>query len=82
VNAVAFSPDGEQLAAAYGNSYIRLWNPDSGQQGGLGGGWLVTAAAVIAIVVSALAIAITVRELGPVNRWLSIPGRRLWRSCC
>ena len=83
MNAIAFSPDGKQLAAAYGNSTIRLWNPGNGQQGGLGiGGWPVGTASVIAILLSALAIAVTAREVGLVNKWAFIPGRRLWRFCC
>ena len=28
---VAFSPDGKLLAAAYGDGYVRLWNPVTGQ---------------------------------------------------
>jgi WD40 repeat protein len=28
---VAFSPDGKLLAAAYGDHYVRLWNPATGQ---------------------------------------------------
>jgi WD40 repeat protein/transcriptional regulator with XRE-family HTH domain len=31
VSAVAFSPDGKLLAAAYGDGYVRLWNPVTGQ---------------------------------------------------
>ena len=29
--AVAFSPDGKLLATGYGNGYVRLWNPATGQ---------------------------------------------------
>src|SRR5271165_853046 len=31
VNTVAFSPDRHLLAAAYGDGYVRLWNPATGQ---------------------------------------------------
>jgi WD40 repeat protein/transcriptional regulator with XRE-family HTH domain len=31
---VAFSPDGKLLAAAYGDGYVRLWNPVTGQPAG------------------------------------------------
>ncbi len=31
VNTVAFSPDSRLLAAAYGDGYVRLWNPVTGQ---------------------------------------------------
>ena len=31
VSAVAFSPDGHLLAAAYGDGYVRSWNPVTGQ---------------------------------------------------
>ena len=34
VNAVAFSPDSHLLAAAYGDGYVRLWNPVTGQAAG------------------------------------------------
>ena len=30
-SAVAFSPDGKLLATAYGDGYVRLWNPATGQ---------------------------------------------------
>ena len=30
-NGVAFSPDGKLLAAGYGDGYVRLWNPATGQ---------------------------------------------------
>jgi WD40 repeat protein len=32
---VAFSPDGKLLAAAYGDGYVRLWNPVTGQAAGV-----------------------------------------------
>ena len=32
--AVAFSPDGKLLATGYGNGYLRLWNPATGQATG------------------------------------------------
>jgi len=31
VAGVTFSPDGSLLAAAYGDGYVRLWNPATGQ---------------------------------------------------
>jgi len=31
---VAFSPDGTELAAAYGDGTVRLWNPAAGQPAG------------------------------------------------
>ena len=31
VQQAAFSPDGKRLAAAYGDGYVRLWNPATGQ---------------------------------------------------
>jgi WD40 repeat protein/transcriptional regulator with XRE-family HTH domain len=31
VSKVAFSPDGKLLAAAYGDGYVRLWNPVTGE---------------------------------------------------
>ena len=34
VNTVAFSPDSHLLAAAYGDGYVRLWNPVTGQAAG------------------------------------------------
>ena len=34
VSAAAFSPDGKLLAAAYGDGYVRLWNPVTGQAAG------------------------------------------------
>jgi transcriptional regulator with XRE-family HTH domain len=34
VNTVAFSPDSHLLAAAYGDGYVRFWNPVAGQAAG------------------------------------------------
>ncbi len=34
VSTVAFSPDGHLLAAAYGDGYVRLWDPVTGQAAG------------------------------------------------
>lgn len=82
-NGVAFSPDGSLLASAYGNGTLRLWNLDTGQHGGLAsGGWLVTTASVIAIVLAAFASVITMREIRLAGRRLPSAGRQLWRSCC
>ena len=80
---VAFSPDGNLLASAYGNGTLRLWHLETGQHGGLAsGGWLVTTASVTAIVLSALAAAVTTREIRRAGRRLPGTGRQLWRSCC
>jgi WD40 repeat protein/transcriptional regulator with XRE-family HTH domain len=35
VSAVAFSPDGKLLAAGYGDGYVRLWDPVTGQAAGV-----------------------------------------------
>jgi WD40 repeat protein len=35
VSGVAFSPDGKLLVAAYGDGYVRLWNPVTGQAVGV-----------------------------------------------
>jgi WD40 repeat protein len=35
VSGVAFSPDGTLLAAAYGDGYVRLWNPATRQPVGV-----------------------------------------------
>jgi WD40 repeat protein len=79
---VAFSPDGKLLASAYSNGTIRLWNPATGQPAGTAsGGWLVTAAAVIAIAVSMLAAAITTREIHFSSRRILRPGSKLWKYC-
>jgi WD40 repeat protein len=79
---VAFSPDGKLLASAYSNGTIRLWNPATGQPAGTAsGGWLVTAAAVIAIAVSVLAAAITTREIHFSSRRILRPGSKLWKYC-
>src|SRR5207249_7737039 len=37
VNSVAFSPDGEQLAAACGDGAVKMWDLKSGQVGSLRG---------------------------------------------
>jgi len=34
VSGVAFSPAGKLLAAAYGDGYVRLWNPVTGRAAG------------------------------------------------
>jgi len=82
-DSVAFSPDGKLLAGAYSDGTIRLWKPVTGQPGALaGGGWLVTAAAVIAIAVSVLAAAITTREIYLSSRRIPSPGSQLWKYCC
>ena len=83
VDSVVFSPDSELLAGAYSDGTIRLWKPVTGQPGALaGGGWLVTAAAVIAIAVSVLAAAITTREIYLSSRRIPSPGSQLWKYCC
>jgi hypothetical protein len=79
---VAFSPDSKLLASAYSNGTIRLWNLATGQPAGTAsGGWLVTAAAVIAIAVSMLAAAITTREIHFSSRRILRPGSKLWKYC-
>ena len=65
-NGVAFSPDGRLLASADGDGIIQWWAPATGQPSGLdAGGWLAVVACLVAIGLSALAVAMTAREIRP-----------------
>ena len=68
MNGVAFSPHGTLLASADADSLIRTWHPPTGQPSPDGGGWFIILAAVIAIVLSGLAVIITVREIRLASR--------------
>jgi hypothetical protein len=75
-NGVAFSPDGRLLASADADGTIQWWTPGTGQPGGPGAdGWFVVVACVVAIALSAFAVAITVREIG-LSRILRRPAPR------
>jgi uncharacterized protein with WD repeat len=64
VNGVAFSPDGKLLISADANGSIRAWNtPASQPADSNSSNWFIIMASVIAIVVSALTITITTREI-------------------
>jgi dipeptidyl aminopeptidase/acylaminoacyl peptidase len=70
VNGVAFSPDGKLLASGYGDA-VRIWGRSADRSGGLGGfSWLIIAAFVIAIAVSAATVIITAREIRAGSRRL------------
>jgi len=80
---VAFSPDGNMLASPYGEGTLRLWNLETSQHGGLAsGGWPVTTVSILAIVLAALAAAITTLGIWRTGRLLPSPGGQLWRFCC
>jgi WD40 repeat protein len=64
VNAVAFSPNGKLLISADASGSIRAWNPPAGQPAVPGNSHvLVIVVSAIAIVASALAVAITTRGI-------------------
>jgi hypothetical protein len=72
---VAFSPDGKSLASADANGAIQMWHTPAP-----GGDWIILAASALAIVLAALAVAMTARAIwrGPGGAHF---GRKLWKSC-
>ena len=63
MNAVAFSPDGKQLASAQADGTVRLWYPEASWPASSGVDWTILIGSVIAIALAAVAVTITVREI-------------------